>query len=74
MDKLKLSDETFNLISNLVDTHKKKIVKKDKTKFAFFFTNLVKMSKIFAHNCNNKIIFDKDINAALLSLGINKKK
>ena len=61
--------------SNLTKLSKldnKKITKKKINELNQLLNKLVKFSKIFANNCDHKTIYNSDIDAALLTLGIIK--
>lgn len=63
------NDETFQQITKLVNTYKKTSNKKI-TLFSKLLYKLIKFSSIFSNNCNKKKVLNRDIDAALLTLGI----
>jgi len=66
---VKIKDEIFQQISKMVNTHKK-TSKKNITIFSKLLYKLIKFSGIFSDNCNKKKVVNKDIDGALLTLGI----
>lgn len=67
---VRLTDESFNSIKELVKTHKKSISNKHITQFSILLHKLIKFSCIFSDNCNHLKVKEKDIDEALLTLGI----
>ena len=67
---VKLADESFIQIKELVRTHKKNISNKKITEFSILLYKLIKFSSIFSDNCNHIKVYDTDVDAALLTLGI----
>ena len=67
---VKIKDEVFQQISKMVKTHKR-TSKKNITIFSKLLYKLIKFSGIFSDNCNNKKVLNKDIDGALLTLGIS---
>ena len=70
---VKIKDDLFQQITKMVKTHRN-TSKKNITLFSKLLYKLIKFSGIFSDNCNNKKVLNKDIDGALLTMGITNTK
>lgn len=70
---VKIKDEIFQQITKMVKTHRK-TSNKNITIFSKLLYKLIKFSGIFSDNCSNKKVLNKDIDGALLTMGITNSK